>query len=421
MKNKFLKNILKTLMIAVMAMIVSCGDDDNGGNEPVSLITEVTSPSTLAAGDTLGSSKPATIYKADVSVTGDVTLAGKIYIDDGATLSIDPGVTLTAASTDGDLDVLIIKQGGQIDAQGTAADPIVFTSGGTVGQRSPQDWGGIQILGYAPGKGGATGSTAEGLGDTHGIAGGTDDADSSGTMRYVIIQFAGKIYNENNELNGLGLFGVGSGTTIDFVQTHRCSDDGFEPFGGSVALKNVVGSANEDDQLDCAGPWLGYVSNALAICCNDGGSAVEYDGDEGETGTGTSQTGVTNLVISSHSAGDYATLWREDGVFNVNGGTWYVTNSHSVIHMQNDDSDGIGASLDLRDVTVYYTAENTFSISSNGNTLTYSGTTSSNEGALPADTAWETAADLAAAAVAGTSIGAIDAGFDISWCLWPAD
>lgn len=424
MKNT-LKNIF--LMLAVVSMAIffsSCSEDSTDPTDEDGDGSGSSTTTTIADGGTLGSSDSEyTVYSKDVTIEADanVTLDGRVYIDSNATLTIGAGVTIKSKVTDANLDVIIIKRFGKIIANGTAAKPITITSGGAAGARSAQDWGGLQILGNAPSKGGGVG-TAEGLGSTHGLAGGTVNDDNSGKLNYVIIQFAGKIYSDDEELNGLALFGVGSGTEIDYVQTHRCSDDGYEPYGGSVDLNHIVGSANLDDQFDCAGPWLGDVNYGLSICCYDGGSAIEYDGDEGESGTDTSQVAFNNVVVSCAGlTSKYATLWREDGIFTVSNNTWYISNCAYAVKMEDDDTDtsGNAASLTIKDSTLHiadcttdYDIPAACTFNTNDN-VTIDSDFSDGE------VVWEDAADLAAATISGQKVGDLDAGFDISWCEFP--
>lgn len=244
---------------------------------------------------------------ADTTWDSDITISGEIKVQSGATLTIAPGVTVkadTSANT-----VLLILPGGKIMAEGTSESPIIFTSSRSLGNRGQQDWGGIQILGYAtiPGET----ATAEGTDESYG---GNNDSDNSGVLRYVRIEFAGKDTGEN-ELNGLGLFGVGSGTIIKNVHLHNCKDDGVEPFGGTVNLVNIISTANGDDQIDCAAGWRGYLSNAITVNIN-GGSSIEFDGNSGNNIN--SIVNVHNLTVINNGDGDgYATLWRRAGVYSV--------------------------------------------------------------------------------------------------------
>lgn len=191
----------------------------------------------------------------ELSVDESYVLIGIVTVEDGATLKIPAGTTVFGdKATTG---TLVIKQGGQIDAQGTKDSPIVFTSQLPAGQRAAGDWGGVIMLGRAPiNEAGGTASI-EGL-STDETYGGTDAADSSGTLRYVRIEFSGIELSPDNEINGLTMGGVGSGTTIDHIQVRHTLDDCFEFFGGTVNASHLVCYRNGDDAFDFD---EGYVGN----------------------------------------------------------------------------------------------------------------------------------------------------------------
>ncbi len=142
----------------------------------------------------------------------------------------------------------------------------MFTSAQPVGQRTPGYWGGLLVLGNAPinVNAKATPASNEALfeafsnadGDS-GKFGGDQPADNSGTIKYVRIEFGGYNFVADREFNNLTLCGVGSGTTVDFVQVHGGADDGIELFGGTVNVKHIVSSQNEDDGFDTDNGWVG--------------------------------------------------------------------------------------------------------------------------------------------------------------------
>lgn len=180
-------------------------------------------------------------------------LTGNVFVTSGV-LSIGAGTRIIADNR----GALIVTPNARIDAQGHPSAPIVFTSSQEVRDRG--DWGGIVLLGSAPINVAGGTDNIEGIeaSETRGIYGGTNAAHDCGTMRYVRIEFAGRVLAADNELNGLTMGGCGSATNIEFVQMHRGSDDAFEMFGGSPNLRFVVASGMEDDGLD----WdQGYVGN----------------------------------------------------------------------------------------------------------------------------------------------------------------
>ncbi len=180
-------------------------------------------------------------------------LSGGVNIASGATLTIQAGTEIFAAD-DATTPFLAIQRGGKINAVGTATDPIVMTTIKTItGAPSPGDWGGIIINGKAQIN---NGTEAEGEGGT-GKYGGSNDNDNSGTIKYVRVEYAGKLLGTDNELNGFSFNGVGSGTTVEYIQAYRGADDGIEFFGGTVSVKYAVSTGNEDDSFDWTYGWRG--------------------------------------------------------------------------------------------------------------------------------------------------------------------
>ena len=179
------------------------------------------------------------------------------------------------------VDYILIEQGAKIDAQGTASNPIVMTSE----KKEPGAWGGIHICGYAHTNAeGGTGSSEIG-GAPYG---GNNDADNSGTLRYVRVEYTGFAFDEEHEANGITFYGVGNGTTVEYCQAYMGSDDGFEWFGGSVNVKYLVSTDCSDDSFDWTEGWngkaqflvayqspkdeLGYDCDCLMECDNNGKS-----------------------------------------------------------------------------------------------------------------------------------------------------
>ncbi|MDX1349128.1 MAG: hypothetical protein R3279_02710 [Putridiphycobacter sp.] len=226
-------------------------------------------------------------------------LSGGVFVNDGVTLTIEAGATINTAD-DGTTPFLSIKQGGKIMAEGTAALPIVFTPI----KDNPQtgEWGGIIINGKAPINAGAT---AVGEGGT-GTYGGTNAADNSGVLKYVRVEYAGKILGTDNELNGFSFNGVGSGTTLEYLQAYRGSDDGFEFFGGTVSLKYAVSSGNQDDSFDWTHGWSGNGQFWVVEQSTDGGDrGIEGDNlGDNNTATPYSNPTIANVTLIGAEDGD---------------------------------------------------------------------------------------------------------------------
>ncbi|MDE0107394.1 MAG: hypothetical protein OXN96_06275 [Bryobacterales bacterium] len=196
-----------------------------------------------------------TEISTDTTWTNDTIyrLRHQVFVNDGATLTIEPGTLIQAS---GQNAVIVVEKGGKIMAEGTREAPIVMTCDQSVGQRESGCWAGLIILGNAPMTRGT--GLAEGvIPETRPTYGGDDPMDSSGVLRYVRVEFAGVDFNPETQPNGFGFHGVGSGTVIDHIQAHEGEDDGIEFFGGNADCMYCVSSGSKDDSLDWAFGWQG--------------------------------------------------------------------------------------------------------------------------------------------------------------------
>jgi hypothetical protein len=229
---------------------------------------------------------------------GKYTLKGYVYLTEGNTLTIAPGSVIVSDITE--KGALIVERGAKLIADGRADNPIVFTSGKPIGQRTPGDWGGIILLGKAP-----TNRTLDpapiiegGVGRKYG---GTDPNDDSGILRYVRIEFAGIAAEPGSEINGLTMGGVGSGTIIENVQVSFGNDDAFEFFGGTVNCKNLIAFATADDDFDFDFGYVGKIQYGIAcrkpdfVDGGDAGNGIECDND----GSGSTATPITRPQLSN--------------------------------------------------------------------------------------------------------------------------
>lgn len=244
-------SLLSKLALAAMVFTtVACGSDSTTSTTP-------TIPTTTTTID--GST---TAITANTRWTADkkYLLKGFVRVKAGATLTIDPGtIILGDKQTTG---TLVVEKDAKINAEGTAARPIVFTSSQAKGSRSYGDWGGIVILGNAPTNKPTT-TVIEGV--PNAPYGGTNANDNSGILRYVRIEFGGVAITPNNEINGLTLGGVGSGTKIEYVQVSYCGDDSFEWFGGNVNAKYLIAHRGWDDDFDTDFGFSGNVQYGLVV------------------------------------------------------------------------------------------------------------------------------------------------------------
>lgn len=229
--------------------------------------------------------------------SGLIKLDGWVYVDAGVTLTIEPGTVIRGTKN----SVLSVERGGKIMAVGTKSQPIVFTSAQGAGFRSNSDWGGLVINGYGVNNlPGGSGVAEGGIGSEFG---GSDNADNSGVLAYVRIEFPGYEVATGSEVNGLTLNSVGSGTRIEYVQVSYSGDDGYEWFGGAVNAKHLISYRTEDDDFDTDNGFSGMVQFGIilrdpTIVDTDTANAFESDNNS----SGTELTPVTKAIFSNISA-----------------------------------------------------------------------------------------------------------------------
>lgn len=252
---------------------------------------------------------PATVTTVSADITANTTWSGvvklmnKVYVKNNATLTIAPGTIIRGDKlTQGSL---IITRGAKIMADGTAANPIIFTSNEAVGARNEGDWGGLVILGLAKNNQPGGVANIEGIvPTTDSQYGGNFDNDNSGILRYVRVEFAGIALEPNKEINGITFGSVGNLTTIDYVQVSFSGDDSFEWFGGTVNCKHLVAYRGLDDDFDCDFGFRGKVQFALSIRDKDlydapgDSNAFECDNDAaGSTATPKTRPIFSNVTL----------------------------------------------------------------------------------------------------------------------------
>ena len=296
-----------------------------------------------------------TASAAEVLVTSDITtsttwtanntynLQQQIFVRNGATLTIEPGVIIAS-----DTDIggsLAVARGSQIQALGTAADPIIFTSkadvatwtGGNpqtgVWREAANEWGNLTLMGRGYISENAVGGNVptpnannegimEGLASGPNRYGGGNDDDDSGTLSYVSLRYGGKVLGLNNELNGLSLGGIGRGTDIKCIEIMNNVDDGIEIWGGCVGIKYFSIWNIGDDSFDVDQGWRGYAQFGLivqgySLDANQGSGVgdniFETDGGEDSDWQPTTTATIYNCtVIGQPVGGDHATAWRDN-------------------------------------------------------------------------------------------------------------
>ncbi len=252
MKNRFL------LGLALASMIfTSCTEDDTSD-----IVFNITNNSTTTTTTTTTTDDEVFLsgtYTEDLTLDANTSyvLNGSLVMTDGTTLTIPAGTTIEALAAGSDVYVAI-SQGASIIAEGTASQPIVFTSNAS----SPQagDWGGLILLGKAPinsVSGDAT-STSEIAGLPYG---GSISSDDSGSLSYVRIEYSGGSADGQSENNGLSLYGVGNGTEISYIQVYKGKDDGVEFFGGTVNASFISVIDLEDDSIDWTEGYSGTLTD----------------------------------------------------------------------------------------------------------------------------------------------------------------
>jgi hypothetical protein len=242
-------------------------------------------------------------------------LKGLVYMVNNATMTIEPGTVIKGSYSGTDVAALIITRGAKLQANGLPTDPIVFTSASPNPQSG--DWGGIVICGKAPVNtsfnGAANTLQVEGGIDNangDGLAGGTNAADNSGTLRFVRIEYGGYAYQPDKEINSLTMACVGNGTTIENVQVSYAKDDAYEWFGGSVNCKYLIAYKTLDDDFDTDNGFSGKIQFGLIIRDSlladiSRSEAFESDNNSG----GTTATPKTSAIFSNITAiGPRATL-----------------------------------------------------------------------------------------------------------------
>lgn len=285
---KFMKPALFVAAVCTLAFSACVKvdiNDDNGGSDP-------------------GDNDDPNVTKVitgtiDESITlrkGTFTLKGYVYVNNGATLTIEAGSIIKSDVTE--KGALIIERGSKLIADGTANEPIIFTSGKNSGERAQGDWGGIILLGKAP-TNRPTSPAPIIEGGVNRPYGGSDAGDNSGILRYVRIEFSGIAAEPNSEINGLTCGGVGSGTILENIQVSYGSDDAYEFFGGTVNAKNLIAYATYDDDFDFDFGYSGKIQFGVSLrdkpSDTDQANGIECDND----GSGTTAAPITKPQLSN--------------------------------------------------------------------------------------------------------------------------
>lgn len=254
-------NFFEKLILVLLIVLVSASCSDSNSDEPDP------DPSTeqilFNNGTEIGNGERDFVIRESHTIRkGTYVLKGWVYIEDGATLTIEPGTIIKGDKAT--KAALIARRGGKLMAKGTASAPIIFTSNQAAGSRKPGDWGGIILCGRAKNNIDiVTGMPIEG-GPTA-PHGGSNDDDNSGALSYVRVEFAGIPFATDQEINGITFGSVGRGTQVDHVQVSYSGDDSFEWFGGTVNAKYLVAYHGWDDDFDTDNGYSGKLQFLLGV------------------------------------------------------------------------------------------------------------------------------------------------------------
>ncbi len=301
------KLILSTLAIAAL-VFTSCSRDEDSTPTPSGVVN-------INSEDFKGELTAGQSATLDASKTYKLT--GSFIIKAGATLTIPAGTRIEA--TGGTSSYIAVAQDGLIYINGTATSPVVMTSGKSI--KATGDWGGLVICGRAnTNKGGSNGETATSeVGDL--TYGGTENNDSSGVIKYLRVEYTGAAFNADKEFNGVSLFGVGAGTTFEYVQAYKSGDDGIEFFGGAVNAKYLIALHSEDDALDFADGFSGSIEFGYIKDVAKAGIEGSNNGDNGSALPTTNATLKNISIVKGALAGQEHGMYIKEG-----GGKWTAQN-----------------------------------------------------------------------------------------------
>ena len=267
MKFKFL---LLTLSIFAFA-VTSCEKDDTSD-----IIIEINPDGGNPGGGNPNDNIIGGVQTADLTLEANTeyVLTEALIMSEGTTLTIPAGVVIKANRGAG--VYIAIVQGARIIAEGTSTSPIVLTS--NVATPAAGDWGGLIVLGRAPINsvaGGDTTSTSEIGGLPYG---GSNASDDSGIIKYVRVEYSGGAADASSENNGFSFYGVGNGTTIQFIQAFEGKDDGIEFFGGTVNASNLSVIGAQDDSVDWTEGFTGTLTDVYIEHRVSHDKGIEADG-----------------------------------------------------------------------------------------------------------------------------------------------
>lgn len=290
MNMKIFKTVSMMMLACLVVVLASCSDDNNSSTPD-----EEKDPILFGNGTQIGNGDQEFEINGDYELTkGTYVLKGWVYVTQGSSLTIPAGTIIKGDK--GTQAALIVEPGGKLYAQGTATEPIVFTSNQAKGQRKPGDWGGLIVCGRA--KNNKSAMIIEGGPRT--THGGNDDNDNSGVLSYVRCEFAGYPFKADQEINGITFGSVGKGTKIDHLQVSYSNDDSYEWFGGAVDCKYLVAYHGWDDDFDTDNGFSGKLQFLLGVRNPKIADTSLSNGFESDNNPdGTSVSPITTCVFSN--------------------------------------------------------------------------------------------------------------------------
>ncbi len=292
---KFKQTVL-SVAVLLITLVAGCKKDDK---KDVVIVPPADRPVKDVSGNLIGNIlwDKDTVYRLN-----GVVNVGVDSIQTGTTpqatsvLTIEAGTVIVGkkGTTGSNPGTLVIHRGSKIYAEGTAANPIIFSSAES--SKAPGDWGGLVVCGKATNNQPGGFATLEGSYGGH--HGGSDDNDNSGVIKFVRLEYAGYPILTDKEINSITLGSVGSGTTISYVQASYGLDDAFEWFGGTVNCDHLIAYKTTDDDFDCDFGYRGRVQFAVSFRSANladpvsGSNSFEVDNDGG---------GSTNTPFTSPS------------------------------------------------------------------------------------------------------------------------
>lgn len=360
LKIKQMKKSIFAIAAIIGLTLTSCSNDDAPAANSFNLV----------ASDLKGDITDGTVT-LDANTT--YTLTGALVVKSGAKLVIPAGTRIESSATALATSLYIaVERDATININGTAANPVVMTSGKASPAQS--DWGGLIICGNAKVNTGDNGTSEVGALSY----GGNDNADSSGNINYLKIMYTGSKFTAEKEFNGISFFGVGSGTIVSNIYCYESGDDAVEFFGGAVNASNIVLINSYDDSLDFADGWQGTATNVYIKGVTKAGIEGSNNGNDPsitpmtngkitnvsivDGGFGSSEKAInfkegggmqtyTNLFVDGITTlakldtGVAATARIDAGDFKVNGINFATANNNTTDYVTNQTGAGAGADL----------------------------------------------------------------------------